>query len=120
MAFNGLHHSVSSAILTQRPKFLSEVNNFANQLTNVRHTAPVASSSNSFTNSVYISTEAVAQLTTVMTKQQQQHPLCRNYSSHHANHQQYANLSSFRKGKHVHVLEVYALLIYIFKSNMQQ
>lgn len=72
IALNGLHPSVSSAISTHGPTTLSEVRSLARRLTNVRQAAPVSAASSSFEDTVNILSAAVAQLTTVMTRQQEQ------------------------------------------------
>ncbi|XP_045167858.1 uncharacterized protein LOC123531142 [Mercenaria mercenaria] len=70
IALNGLHPSVSSTISTHGPKNLSDVRNLARRLTNVSHTAPIASVISNVAdlgNTMNILTAAVSQLSTIMT-----------------------------------------------------
>ena len=70
IALNGLHPSVSSAISTHGPKTLSEVRQLSSRLSNVKTSVPVAAgTATAFENTMSVVTAAVAQLSTVLSRQ---------------------------------------------------
>ncbi|KAL4222614.1 hypothetical protein ACF0H5_018655 [Mactra antiquata] len=73
IALNGLHPSINSAISSHGPKTLTEVRNLARRLINVRNTPPSVNQVSPWEDQFRILTNAVAQLTTVVSNQNQEH-----------------------------------------------
>ena len=70
IALNGLHPSVSYAISTHGPKTLSGVRQLSSRLGNVKTSVPVAAATaTAFENTMSVLTAAVAQLSTVLSRQ---------------------------------------------------